>query len=113
VAQATEQAAKSKTTESFSILGIGLEERRLRLELVQGGATHTIKRNCEIKQDLVLHKKWFLQLFDSSLRISVISALSTFYDLQLTRSPQRYAEIAEKTSKLERDCQGSSFYRRS
>jgi len=52
-----------------------------------------------------LHKKWFLQLFISSLRslrISVISALSTFYDLELTRSPQRYAEIAENHPKLER-----------
>ena len=50
--QANEYAAKSKTTESFSIMGIGLDDRRLRLDFVQGGARTTITANCETDQDL-------------------------------------------------------------
>ena len=33
-------------------MGIGLEEWRLRLDFVQGGATTTITANCEKDQDL-------------------------------------------------------------
>ena len=51
---------------------------------------------------LALHEKWFLQRFDSSLRISVISA---YYSSEkyLTQRSQRYAEIAKKTSSHYKD----------
>jgi hypothetical protein len=44
------------------MLGIGLDERRLRLDFVQGGATNTIKGKWGINQDFSVQQRRILNL---------------------------------------------------